>query len=276
MRESDQQFPSARHDLETAKAGTDRPQTCSASYRLAYDDTEFMLRDELRGVRLELELLKADLMLEDAGIHSTIVVFGSARAPSPDGGRAGKPDPRIQDYEAARHFARLVAEQPPIDGLRFVVATGGGGGVMEAANRGAHEAGHPTVGFNIVIKTEQVPNPYITPELCFQFHYFGLRKMHLLMRTKALVCFPGGFGTMDELFETLTLIQTGKIAPLPVLLYRPEWWRRMINFEMFVEDGMISPEDLEIFHFVETAEEAWQAIHDFYAEDRPGQPPIWL
>jgi uncharacterized protein (TIGR00730 family) len=262
----------AQGDLEAAENARDMPQTRSPSYRPAFADTDFMLRDELRGVRLELELLKADLALEDAGIESTIVVFGSARAPEET--ERGTPDPRVDDYRQARRFATLVAESPLSDGQRCVIATGGGGGIMEAANRGAHEAGDPTIGFNIVLKTEQVPNPYITPDLCFQFHYFGLRKMHLLMRAKALVCFPGGFGTLDELFETLTLIQTGKVAPMPVLLYRSVWWKQMINFDMLVAEGMISPEDLSIFQYVESADEAWQIIRDFHTCSKTNREDI--
>ena len=254
-------------------APPDLPQTRSSSYRLAFDDPDFLLRDELRGVRLELELLKADLALEDAGITATIVVFGSARAPAATADGGTPKGIRTDDYRAARRFAQLVAEAGPIGGHRFVIATGGGGGIMEAANRGASDTGEPTIGFNIVLKTEQTPNPFITPDLCFQFHYFGLRKMHLLMRAKALVCFPGGFGTLDELFETLTLIQTEKIAPMPVLLYRAAWWKRLINVDMLVDAGMISPEDTAIFHYVESAEDAWQAIRTFYEQDGTDTPP---
>ena len=267
-------FSAAQADLEAAEDLHNVPQTRSPSFRLAFADTDFMLRDELRGVRLELELLKADLALEDAEIESTIVVFGSARAPSPENVGESGLDPRSEDYREARRFANLVAESPLSDGQRCVIATGGGGGIMEAANRGAHEGGDPTIGFNIVLKTEQVPNPYITPDLCFQFHYFGLRKMHLLMRAKALVCFPGGFGTLDELFETLTLIQTGKVAPMPVLLYRSAWWKQMINFDMLVAEGMISPEDMGIFQYVESAEEAWKIVRNFHAISNTPQKAI--
>ncbi|MFN3231353.1 MAG: LOG family protein [Alphaproteobacteria bacterium] len=269
MTEKDSPFPSAQQDLEAAESKQDIPQTRSPSYRLAFADTDFMLRDELRGVRLEVELLKADLALDDAGIDSTIVVFGSARGPAPDEEGGGQPGEKHEDYRAARRFARLVAESPPVAGQRFVIATGGGEGIMEAANRGASDAGKPTIGFNIVLKTEQAPNRFITPDLCFQFHYFGLRKMHLLMRARALVCFPGGFGTLDELFETLTLIQTEKVAPMPVLLYRAAWWKQLINFDLLVDQGMISSEDLKIFRFVETADEAWAIIRDFYETRAP-------
>ena len=266
MVEEDRAFPSARQDAEAAERVRDLPQTRSPSYRLAFVDRDFLFRDELRGVRLELELLKPDLALREAEIESTIVVFGSARAPGPDALNAKALKDLANDYDNARRFGRLVAQAPPVAGRRFVIATGGGGGIMEAANRGAQEAGANTIGFNIVLQTEQAPNRHITPELCFQFHYFAIRKMHLLMRAAALVCFPGGFGTMDELFETLTLIQTGKIAPIPVLLFRPEWWKRMVSFDALVVEEVVSPGDLQIFQYVDSAEQAWQAIQDFYSD----------
>ena len=255
-------FPSAREDEKSARLMKDTPQTRSASYSLAFADTDFLLRDELRPVRLQLELLKPELALQEEGIDSTIVVFGSARTPSPDdssGEGAG-------DYHNAREFARLMSVAETSDGKRNIIVTGGGPGIMEAANRGAHEAGARNVGLNIVLPHEQAPNPYITPDLSFQFHYFAIRKMHFLMRARALVCFPGGFGTMDELFETLTLIQTGKIVPIPVLLFREDWWRRIVNFEALAEDGKIGRDDLDIFRFVETAEAAAAMIAEFYGE----------
>jgi len=255
-------FPSARQDEEAARHFRDTPQTRSPSYRLAFADPDFLLRDDLRPVRLQLELLKPELALQEADIVSMIVVFGSARTPPPEDPTA---DPeRVRDYEEARRFARLMSEREPDNGLRRVIVTGGGPGVMEAANRGAREAGARTVGLNIVLPHEQAPNPYITPELSFQFHYFAIRKMHFLMRARALVCFPGGFGTLDELFETLTLIQTGKIEPIPVLLFREAWWRRIVNFEAMAEAGMIAPEDLEIFDFVESADAACDLVDAFY------------
>jgi len=263
-RDRDGAFPSAREDEEAARRLKDTPQTRSPSYRLAFADADFLVRDELRPVRLQLELLKPELALQEADIESTIVVFGSARAPSPED-PSGDPE-RVRDYEEARRFARLMAEREHSSGLRSVIVTGGGPGIMEAANRGAREAGARTVGLNIVLPHEQAPNPYITPELSFQFHYFAIRKMHFLMRARALVCFPGGFGTMDELFETLTLIQTGKIIPIPVLLFREAWWRRIVDFEALVEAGMIAPTDLDIFHFVESADEASALIDRFYGE----------
>jgi len=257
-------FPSARDDEAAARRMKDTAQTRAPSYRLAYADQEFLLRDELRPVRLQLELLKPELAFQEEQIESTIVVFGSARTPAPEDS-AGSPG-KIAIYEEARRFARMMSERKAPGGLHNVIVTGGGPGIMEAANRGAHEAGERTVGLNIVLPHEQAPNPYITPEFSFQFHYFAIRKMHFLMRARALVCFPGGFGTMDELFETLTLIQTGKVAPMPVLLFREAWWRRIVDFEAMAEEGVISPSDLDIFQFVETAEQARTAIEGFYRE----------
>jgi uncharacterized protein (TIGR00730 family) len=255
----------ARDDEVAARQARETPQTRSPSYRLAFDDPDFLLRDDLRPVRLQLELLKPELAFQEENIESTIVVFGSARTPAPESG-SGNPD-KVAVYEEARRFARMMSERSSDDGLRNVIVTGGGPGIMEAANRGAREAGARSVGLNIVLPHEQAPNEYATPELSFQFHYFAIRKMHFLMRARALVCFPGGFGTMDELFETLTLIQTGKVAPIPVLLFREAWWRRIVNFEAMAEEGVIAHSDLDIFQFVETAEQACAAIEGFYAED---------
>ncbi len=258
-------FPTAREDEAAARRFKDTAQTRSPSYRLAFDDADFLVRDELRPLRLQLELLKPELAFQEEGIEATIVVFGSARTAAPEDS-AGSPE-KIALYEEARRFARLMSERKAPDGLQNVIVTGGGPGIMEAANRGADDAGKRSVGLNIVLPHEQAPNPYATPELSFQFHYFAIRKMHFLMRARALVCFPGGFGTMDELFETLTLIQTGKVLPIPVLLFREAWWCRIVNFEAMAEEGVISPDDLEIFRFVETAEEAQAVIEDFYRED---------
>ena len=258
-------FSSARDDEQAARRQKDTPQTRSSSYRLAFTDTEFMLGDALRPVRLQLELLKPELALQEADIQSTIVVFGSARTPPPE--ESGADPARVAVYEEARRFARMMAERESADGLRNIIVTGGGPGIMEAANRGAEEAGARTVGLNIVLPHEQAPNPYITPEFSFQFHYFAIRKMHFLMRARALICFPGGFGTLDELFETLTLIQTGKVMPIPVLLFHEAWWRRIVDFEAMVEAGVISRADLDIFSFVETAEQACDLIEAFYGAD---------
>ena len=278
-------FPSAQED---AAAATELPRYGGpeSAYRLAFTDDEFLLRDELRPVRMQLELLKPELVQREHNIESTIVIFGSARIPPTEvaqellaeANKSNNPllirhaEARVRMsryYEEARRFAALVTEasrrlDPPI-----YVCTGGGPGIMEAGNRGAFEAGGKSVGLNIVLPHEQEPNPYITPELCFLFHYFGLRKMHFLMRSIALVCFPGGFGTMDELFEVMTLVQTGKSRKRPILLFGREFWTKVINFETLVEAGMISPEDVELFEYVETAEEAWEAICTHYSLDAP-------
>jgi uncharacterized protein (TIGR00730 family) len=232
---------------------------------------------------LQLELLKPELILQENHIESTVVIFGSARIPEPEAAearlvsaeaeyRTNKSDADLRQkvtvarralanskyYEEARKLGGLISSNTGKDML--VVITGGGPGIMEAANRGAHDAGIPSIGMNIVLPFEQSPNPYITPELTFQFHYFAIRKMHLLMRAKALVAFPGGFGTLDELFETLTLIQTQKVNPIPILLFGREFWERVINFDVLVDEGMISPRDLDLFQFVDTAEDAWDII----------------
>ena len=272
-------LPTAQEGLRAADLAIPTAQTESASYRLAFADLDFLLREELRPVRLQIELLKPELAFQEEAIDATIVVFGSARIPSPETGLISGHPPgplptadRSRHYEEARRFARIVAEAGIRDGQReFVIVTGGGPGVMEAANRGAYEAGAESIGLNIVLPFEQAPNPYITPRLSFQFHYFAIRKMHFLLRARAMVCFPGGYGTLDELFETLTLIQTGKMAPIPVLLFDAAWWRRIINFEGMVEEGVISPGDLDIFRYVETGEEAWSLIRQFYAEGSPRQ-----
>lgn len=279
-------FPSAAQDAVSAELAADTPQTRSASYRLAYTDPEFMLREELRPVRLQLELLKPELVQADEGIESTVVIFGSARIPErQEAARAleeaealarAEPDDaalqrelaiarRVLDnsryYDEARRLGGLITRAAQkSDRCDLVVITGGGPGIMEAANRGAMEAGGKSIGLNIVLPFEQRPNHYITPELCFHFHYFAIRKMHFLKRARALVACPGGFGTLDELFETLTLIQTRKIEPVPVLLLGRDYWRRVINFEALVEEGAISAEDLDIFSYVDSAEEAWAII----------------
>ena len=222
-------------------------------------DTEFMLRPEMRPFRFALEYSKADILLRDWGIRSTIIVFGSARCLSPEQAAnapaemsAARIAKELGWYNAARKFGRLASElggsfAPRRRWRDNVIATGGGPGLMEAANRGAHEAGAPSVGFNITLPHEQRPNAYITPELCFQFHYFAMRKMHLAMRANGLVVFPGGFGTLDELFEILTLQQNRKAPPAPVVLFDQEYWRGIINFERLLEEGMISSRDLELF-----------------------------
>lgn len=283
-------FPSAGEDATTALKVEKTPQTASDSYRLAYTDDAFMMRDELRPVRLQLELLKPELVQQDHGVEATVVVFGSSRlvdrktaekklavareklATDPDNARFSQrveaAERRLHNatyYEEARRLGELITEESSAIGKeQLYIVTGGGPGVMEAANRGASDCGGKSIGLNIVLPEEQSPNPYITPELTFQFHYFAIRKMHFLLRARALVAFPGGFGTMDELFETLTLIQTGKIKPVPVLLFGQDHWRRAIDFDWLVEQGMITEGDLGLFHFVESAEEAWEVIRAFY------------
>ena len=230
------------------------------SHRLAYEDVDFLHREELRPLRLQLELLKPELLQQEQGVVSTIVVFGSAR--TDPGGRGAR------YYEEARRFAAMVSEHCQARGIRkFVITTGGGPGIMEAANRGAHEVGAKSIGLNIEIPHEQVPNPYVTPELCFSFHYFAIRKMHFLLRAKALVIFPGGFGTLDELFDALTLIQTGKMEPMPVVLVGNEYWSNVLNLDYMVEQGTISGQDVDIISRVDTAEEAWQVIRAAYPEE---------
>ncbi len=276
-------FISALDDAQSAYLHVDSPHTRSSSYKLAYQDKEFILRDELRPVRLQLELLKPELILQENHIESTVVIYGSSRIPKPETAksklvsaeaeyRKNKNDDALKQkvniarralanskyYEEARKLGGLISSNTGKDML--VVVTGGGPGIMEAANRGAHEAGIPSIGMNIVLPFEQAPNPYITPELTFQFHYFAVRKMHLLMRAKALVAFPGGYGTLDELFETLTLVQTQKVNAIPILLFGRGFWERVINFNALVEEGTISPKDLDLFQFVETAEDAWEII----------------
>ena len=268
--EHDIGFPHAHEDMERAGDVAETPQTQSPAYRLAFADMDFMVRRELRPVRFQLELLKPEMLLAEHDIRSTVVVFGSARVPTPDAcdpdelkSKPGCVMDKKRVYEEARKLAQIASVEGQKDrseGREFVVVTGGGPGIMEAANRGASDVDAESIGLNIVLPHEQAPNSYITPELCFQFHYFAIRKMHFMMRAKALVCFPGGFGTMDELFEALTLIQTGKAKRIPFLLFDEAYWRRIVNFEAMVEEGVISPEDLDLFQYVETAEEAWAII----------------
>ena len=270
----------AAAEVESPNARYEGPES---AYRLAFTDTNFLLREELRPIRLQLELLKPELVQDELGIESTIVIFGSARILPPDAAlaalEAARQDPAASEqglrmaakrvemsryYEEARRFAALVTRRSASLEKPIYVVTGGGPGIMEAGNRGAFEVGGKSIGLNITLSREQVPNPYITPELCFQFHYFALRKMHFLMRAVALVCFPGGFGTLDELFEVLTLVQTGKSKMRPILLFGRDFWSRLIDFELLVETGMVNAEDLGLFHFVETAEEAWQLLAETY------------
>ncbi len=274
----------------------------SDAYRLAFADPEFLLRRETRGIRFQLEMLKPDLGQHEQGIESTVVVFGSARFPAPEQASAALkaaesnlahiniaegngPDsaPDLQAardalvvarrhmrnahyYDQARLFARLVAghSNPRPVSEQLFICTGGGPGIMEAANRGAQEMGAPTVGLNIVLPHEQSGNPYVSPSLNFKFHYFALRKMHFMMRAKALVAFPGGFGTLDELFEVITLVQTGKSRPVPIILFGSDYWKRLVNFDVLIEEGAISPDDLKLFQYVDDPQVAWDAIKTFY------------
>jgi uncharacterized protein (TIGR00730 family) len=246
----------------------------SAAYRLAHEDLEFLAMDDLRPVRLQLELLKPEHALREEGIDSTVVVFGSARIAAPDAAQAAGSDPRARGharyYEEARRFAHQVSTRFQQAGRRdFVVVTGGGPGIMEAANRGAFEAGARSIGLNITLPCEQAPNPYISPELAFRFRYFALRKMHFLLRARALVAFPGGFGTLDELFEVLTLVQTGKMARIPIVLAGTAYWNRVVDFDYLLEEGFVSPSDLELFVRVDTAEQIIAALETFYARRPP-------
>ncbi|MEF2072170.1 LOG family protein [Consotaella aegiceratis] len=267
-------FPSSQTDRERANVRPETPQTRSPTYRLAYDDPDFISREEMRGVRLQLELMKPEMTLIEAGIESTVVLFGGARIPEPGGAAwAGHNETQTRNLEAnsryyaeARKFARLCSEHSANSsgGKEFVIVTGGGPGVMEAGNRGAADVGAVSIALNITLPHEQAPNRYATPELCFNFHYFAIRKMHFLLRAKAMTCFPGGFGTMDELFESLTLIQTRRMERIPVVLFGEAFWRRVIDFEFLAEQGTIAPDDVDLFTFAETAEEGWNTIRTFY------------
>ena len=278
-------FATSKVDAVAAKHVPSSPQTESASYKLAFQDTDFLLREDLRPVRFQLELMKPELLLEEANIGSTFVFYGSARVPEPakaaelakharsdwDRKVAERLVAKAPYYEVARELARIASRHPEDeDGKRhFVVCSGGGPSFMEAANRGAHDEGKETIGLNIVLPHEQLPNVYVTPELSFQFHYFALRKMHFLIRARAVAVFPGGFGTFDEMFELLTLIQTGKVRPLPVLLFGKEFWTRVIDFEALAEEGVIAKADLDLITWCETAEEAWDAVVRFYEDIAP-------
>ena len=269
-------FRYSKQDMETALEVPDTPQTRAPAYQLAFADKDFLCRDELRPVRLQLELLKPEMLMDEQGILSTIVLFGGARIPEP----AKKDTARTQTladlseyYEEARKFAHLMTERS--DGHNDVIVTGGGPGVMEAGNRGAQDAGGRSIGLNIVLPHEQAPNEYVTPDLCFNFHYFAIRKMHFLMRAKAVAVFPGGFGTLDETFEALTLIQTGRMQRVPFLLFGEKFWRSIINWEALADAGTISAEDLDLFRFVETGQEAMDVIDNWDAsgprEEIPGR-----
>jgi uncharacterized protein (TIGR00730 family) len=266
----------------------------SPSYRLAYKDPDFIAREDLRPLRLELELLKPQLMLREAGIKSTVVVFGGTQVVTNEEAdarmEASKSDldrepenkayqraharvsrvaVKAKYYEECREFSRIVSSAKHRPEGEFVIATGGGPGIMEAANRGAHDVGAESIGLNITLPFEQTPNSYITPRLCFQFNYFALRKMHFLVWAKALVCFPGGFGTLDELFTALTLRQTQRMQAIPIILYGTEYWKNIINFNYLADEGVIGDDHLDLFEYTDSPEEAWRIIHDFHFSDGP-------
>ena len=260
-------------DIDAAKRAADTAQTKSPAFRLAFADDDFLISEDLRGVRFQLEYLKPEFRLRERGINSTVVLFGGARIPEP-----GKPAWAARNetqkknlelasryYDEARKFAQYASVTSQATDYRdFVVVTGGGPGVMEAGNRGAADVGAPNIGLNIVLPHEQAPNPYITPDLCFNFHYFATRKIHFLLRARAVAIFPGGFGTLDEFFETLTLIQTGRMDRIPLLLFGMEFWKKIINFEALAEAGTIAPDDPHLFTIVDSAEEGWNVVRQHY------------
>jgi len=271
-------FRDSGEDVVYARRTPDTPQTRAPAYRLAFADADFLTRRETRPVRLQLELLKPELEFDEKGIVSTVVLFGGARIPAPERRDAAR-TPALAElsryYEEARRFALAITERSVAAGGREnVIVTGGGPGVMEAGNLGAHQAGGLSIGLNIVLPHEQAPNQWVTPDLSFNFHYFAIRKMHFLMRAAAVAVFPGGFGTLDELFESLTLIQTGRMRPVPFLLFGEEFWRRVVNWDALAEAGTIGPKDLSLFRFVETAEEAIAAIDTWEPVTPEPRPPL--
>ncbi|MEC9065703.1 LOG family protein [Pelagerythrobacter marinus] len=285
-------YPADQEAAFSDAAMPQTPQTRHPAYKLAFRDTDFLLRDELRPVRFQLELLKPEMLLDEAGVGSTLVMYGSARIPPPEAvdealaGAKDLPDDerrvvenlarKAKYYGEAYKLSKMVSEKSIIEGgkRQFVVCSGGGPSIMEAANKGASDAGAESIGLNIVLPHEQAPNPYVTPYLSFQFHYFALRKMHFLLRAKAVAVFPGGFGTFDEFFELLTLIQTGKMKPMPILLFGKDFWNRVIDFEALADEGTISHKDLELFRWCETADEAWEKIARFYQIDGYEADPV--
>lgn len=263
-------FPDAHSDLDRAEHVPSTPQTNAPAYRLAFADEDFLCREELRPVRLQLELLKPQLMLDEKGIESTVVMFGGARIPSPENKQTARTQ-TLADlshfYDEARIFAKMMTERSiAAGGCEHVIVTGGGPGVMEAGNLGAVEAGGASIGLNIVLPHEQAPNEYVSPELCFNFHYFAIRKMHFLMRAEAICVFPGGFGTLDELFEALTLIQTGRMERVPFVLFGKTFWEKIINWGALSDAGTIAESDLDLFRFVDSAAEALDVIDNWKRE----------
>lgn len=271
----------SEQDVAATKRAPSTPQTESSAFRLAFADDEFMTAEETRGIRFQLEYQKPESRMREAGIASTVVLFGGARIPEP-----GKPawaamnetqkanlEQASRYYDEARRFAQLASEASrALDFKEFVVVTGGGPGVMEAGNRGAADVGAPSIGLNIVLPHEQAPNAFVTPEFSFNFHYFATRKIHFLMRAKAVAVFPGGFGTLDEFFETLTLVQTGRMAKVPLLLFGAAFWGKVINFEALAEAGTIAPSDPHLFNIVDSAEEGWDIVRKFY--ELPATSPV--
>ena len=264
---------SSRQDIDVARRVPRTPQTESAAYRLAFSDEEFLTSEGMRGVRFQLEYLKPETWLRERGINSTVVLFGGARIPEPGTEPwAAKTETAAKNlkelsryYNEARRFSQYASlTSKALDSTEYVVVTGGGPGVMEAGNRGAADLGVSSIGLNIVLPHEQAPNQYVTPELSFNFHYFATRKIHFLMRARVVAVFPGGFGTLDEFFETLTLIQTQRMDRIPLLLFGGEFWRKVINFEALAEAGTISPEDMDLITFVDDAEEGWEIVRKFY------------
>lgn len=274
----------SKQDIDAAKKAPQTAQTDNPAYRLAFADDDFLTSEDTRGIRFQLEYLKTEMNLRERGIKSTVVLFGGARIPEP-----GKPawaaknevqkrnlEAASRYYEEARRFAQLASQTSASTAFtEFVVVTGGGPGVMEAGNRGAADMGAPSIGLNIVLPHEQAPNLYVTPDLSFNFHYFATRKIHFLLRAKAVAVFPGGFGTLDEFFETLTLIQTGRMDRIPVVLFGKHFWDKVINLEALAEAGTISPSDPDLFSIVDTAEEGWTVVRDFYKLPEPEEPD-WL
>ncbi|MCY3983613.1 MAG: LOG family protein [Roseovarius sp.] len=262
-------FRDAHSDRSSAEQVPDTAQTRDPAYRLAFLDQDFLMRDDLRPARLQLELLKPEIILNERGIESTVVLFGGSRIPNPVNRKNARTRTLAglsEYYDEAREFAKRMTEKSmSFECREYVVATGGGPGIMEAGNRGAADAGGISIGLNIVLPLELAPNEYVTPGLCFNFHYFALRKMHFLMRARAIGCFPGGYGTMDELFETLTLMQMGHMKRVPLLLFSEKFWKSVVNFNALADAGTINPEDLELFRFVETADQAVEAIEGWYS-----------
>ena len=284
---SDCKFYPAEEEAQFSKsAPQSTPQTQHPAYELAFQDRDFLLREELRPVRFQLELLKPEMLLDEAGVGSTLVMYGSARIPPPEAvetaleGAKDLPEgerrvvenlaKKAKYYGEAYKLARMVSEKSIVENgkRQFVVTSGGGPSIMEAANKGASDAGAESIGLNIVLPHEQAPNQYVTPYLSFQFHYFALRKMHFLLRARAVAVFPGGFGTFDEFFELLTLVQTGKMKPMPILLFGKDFWTRVVDFEALADEGTIGHKDLELFRWCETADDAWGHIAAFYELER--------